>query len=106
MEVVGEAVDSKDLWAQLPETQPDLLLLDWELPGSSPDEILFTLRMCYPHLAIIALSGRLEAQEAALDAGVDAFISKAHPVEHFLMVLQTIWPRRLTPKAVNHNVSL
>ena len=40
-------------------------------------------------LAIIALSGRLEARQAALDAGVDAFVSKGDPPERLLAAIST-----------------
>jgi len=33
LRVVGEATEAKDLLAQVQRTQPDLVLLDWELPG-------------------------------------------------------------------------
>ena len=88
LEVVAEAQDTRELWIQLQKTQPDLVLLDWELPGAAPNELLFALRMYYPHLAVVALSGRLEAHQAAVDAGVDAFISKSYPPEQLLTVLR------------------
>ena len=33
LSVVGEATETEDLLAQVQRTQPDLVLLDWELPG-------------------------------------------------------------------------
>jgi DNA-binding NarL/FixJ family response regulator len=37
---------------------------------------------------VIALSGRPEARRAALDAGVDAFVSKGDPPERLLSMLE------------------
>ncbi|MCB0154048.1 MAG: CBS domain-containing protein [Anaerolineae bacterium] len=90
LEVVGEVVYAEDLIGYVKVTQPDLLLLDWELPGLSPKEILPILHEKYPDLLIIALSGWPEAGPAALAAGVDAFISKGHPAEHLLKKLREI----------------
>ena len=88
--VVGEAANTTDLKTQIMVTQPDILLLDWELPGQAVTDLLPTLRIEYPSLSIIALSGQLEAHQAALAAGVDAFISKGHPPEQLVAALHTM----------------
>jgi acetoin utilization protein AcuB len=90
LQLVGEAVSTQALLQQAHRLQPDLLLLDWELPGSPVAELLPTLRQRYPHLSILALSGRPEAYQAALAAGVDGFISKGYPAEHLLATLHNI----------------
>jgi DNA-binding NarL/FixJ family response regulator len=82
-EIVGEAVNAKELLAQVQATTPDLVLLGWELPGLAVDS-LSALREVCPDLSVIALSGRPEARRAALDAGADAFVSKADPPEWLL----------------------
>ena len=98
--ILGEAVDTTGLldWAKV--TCPDVVLLDWELPGlkagdpstlrlcsgraGSRQGLLPTLRELCPCLKVIALSGRPEARQAALDAGIDAFVSKGDPPERLL----------------------
>lgn len=87
LDVVGEATEAEELLAQVEVTSPDLVLLDWELPGSQAADLLFALHQHYPHLAVIALSGRPEAGRAALAAGADAFVSKGDPPERLLAVL-------------------
>ncbi|MDX1522827.1 MAG: CBS domain-containing protein [Anaerolineae bacterium] len=89
-EVVGEAASTSYIVEKMQETQPDLLLLDWELPSLSTTDLLSNLRTTYPNLIVIALSGQLEAHQAALAAGVDAFISKGHPPEQLLNTLHLI----------------
>lgn len=88
MQVVGEAGSGPDLSAQIGPTYPDLVLLDWELPGESVADTLSTLRAAYPTLRVIALSGRSEARQAALRAGVDAFVSKSDPPERLLAAIR------------------
>jgi DNA-binding NarL/FixJ family response regulator len=90
LEVVGEAADAETLLAQLETTQPDIVLLDWELPGLKPADMLPYLRAAFPRLKVIALSGRLEALQPALSAGADAFVSKASPPERLLATLNAI----------------
>lgn len=84
LSVVSEAVEAESLLAQAEATQPDLVLLDWELPGLRTDDWLSTLRTLCPRLKVIALSGQPEARRAALAAGADAFVSKGDPPERLL----------------------
>ena len=86
--ILGEAVDSTGLLDWVKVTCPDVVLLDWELPGLDMDSQWPTLRELCPCLAVIALSGRAEARQAALDAGVDAFVSKGDPPERLLAAVR------------------
>jgi DNA-binding NarL/FixJ family response regulator len=86
-EVVGEAVDADDVLAKVRTTGPDLILLEWELPGPVGADLLSALRGICPGLFIVALSGRPEARRAALAAGADAFVSKAEPPERLLATI-------------------
>jgi DNA-binding NarL/FixJ family response regulator len=88
--VVGEASEAKSLLAQIQATHPDLVLLDWELPGLPAIGSLPTLRIVCPNLSVIALSGRPEARREALAAGADAFVSKMDPPEQLLVTLHTL----------------
>jgi two-component system nitrate/nitrite response regulator NarL len=77
MEVVGEASDWVTALAQAPVNQVDLLLIDWDLLSSEPNEALKDLRQACPEALVIVLISHLDArQQAALSAGADAFISK------------------------------
>lgn len=91
MHVMGEAVDAEDLLAQAEATCPDLVLLDWELPGLAALGSLSALREAYPRLRVIALSGRPEARRIALSAGADAFASKGDPPERLLETIANCW---------------
>jgi DNA-binding NarL/FixJ family response regulator len=82
--VLGEAVDTTGLLDWVKATCPDLVLLDWELPGWREADLLPTLRALCPCISVIALSGRPEARREALDAGVDAFVNKGDPPERLL----------------------
>jgi DNA-binding NarL/FixJ family response regulator len=86
-EVAGEAVDAKDLLAQVAATCPDLVLLSWELPGLAAVHALAAVRIICPDVHIIALSGWPEARRIALTAGVDAFVSKGDPPEQLLATI-------------------
>jgi DNA-binding NarL/FixJ family response regulator len=85
--IVGEAEDLEQALEQIAGQRPDLVLLDWELPGQNSDSALVELRTVRPGLVVIALSGRPEARRAALAAGADAFVSKGDPPERLLAVV-------------------
>ena len=85
--VAGEAGEAENLLAQIRAIHPDLVLLDWELPGLAAIGSVPTLRTICPDLMIIALSVRSETGQEALSAGADAFISKVDPPERLLATL-------------------
>ena len=87
--VVGEVAGANELLAQLEATYPNLVLLDWGLPGVPAAELLSELRKTSPKTSVIVLSGRPEVEEAALSAGADAFVSKTDPPERLLDTIRT-----------------
>ena len=88
---VGEATDTADLLAQARSPCPDLLLLDWDLPGMPPSELLSELHRRCRDIKVIVLSEKSEAEQAALVIGVDAFVSKADPPEHLMSAIGECW---------------
>lgn len=82
--VAGEASDAASLLAIMADAQPDLLLMDWQLPGLDEVGSIPFLRQLYPELMIVALSGRPELGHEALAAGADDFVSKIDPPESLL----------------------
>lgn len=87
LEVVAEADDTTSTLAAAGQQAPDLLLLDWELPGQPPARLLRLLRVERPGLRVVAMSSRPEARQAAQLAEVDAFVDKSSPAEVLLAAL-------------------
>ena len=100
IDVLGEAVDATGLLDWGKAACPDLVLLDWELPGFNAD-LLGTLQDCCPSLTVIALSGQPEAHQAAISAGVDAFVSKGDPPEQLLTAIRNC-PRHAEPSVATN----
>ena len=88
--IVGEAAQNDDLLAGIARARPDLLLLDWELPGLSAAPLVQRL---HPAVKVIILSSRPEARRAALDAGADAFVSKGDAPECVLEAIRSLAPK-------------
>jgi DNA-binding NarL/FixJ family response regulator len=94
LSVISEAAEAEDLLVQVEAMRPDLMLLDWELPGLRTDDHLPALRRLCHRLKIIVLSGQPEARRAALAAGTDAFVSKGDPPERLLAAVNDCWRRQ------------
>lgn len=77
-EVVGEAGDGQQAIDRAPALDPDVLLLDLNMPRVSGHDALPRLRELLDRTKIIILStGRSESdRRRALDAGADGFIVK------------------------------
>jgi CheY-like chemotaxis protein len=81
-EVVGEAGDGLEAIARAPGADPDVLLLDLNMPRLGGHEALPRLRELLPRTRIIILTtGRPEDESRrAADAGADGFIVKPESV--------------------------
>lgn len=90
LEVMGEAVDGQGLLALVDAVSPDVVLVDWKLPGLSGGQLLASLQNGNPDLAIIVLSPRMEARQAALDAGAAAFVCKCDAPQQLLAAISRI----------------
>jgi len=86
--VSAEAARVNELLEQVSISCPDAILLDCDLPGLSVSEFLPQLRSLCPRIRVVALCSRPEMQQAALSAGVDAFVGKTEPSEKLLAVLR------------------
>ena len=88
LRVVGEAANAQELVASASQTCPDLVLLDWELPGLHSGGAFTTLRVGCPHTAVVVLSVSPERRRNALSSGASAFVSKADPPGELLLALR------------------
>jgi two-component system KDP operon response regulator KdpE len=71
---------------------PDLILLEWGLPGMRCELLLNRLRAARPSLVIVALSDHLATRKTALSSGADCFIHTAEPPPSFLDLLHSLCP--------------
>jgi DNA-binding NarL/FixJ family response regulator len=88
--VVGIAVGANGLVAQVELSQPDVLLLDWRLPGRPARELLADLCALERRPRIIVLAVRPEVESEAMAAGADAFVAKSAPPDRLVAVLRRI----------------
>jgi two-component system invasion response regulator UvrY len=88
--LVGEVTRAEDLLSQVRTLRPDLILLDWELLGREKEKTIADLHRIEPKAKVIILSQRPESQQVALDAGAEAFVSKASAPDHLLAALRNL----------------
>jgi len=86
--LVGEAIDADSLLDQVEKTKPDLVLLAWDLPGRPSAEIIAALNALDPRPKVVVISSKLDVDEAALNAGADAFVRKVDPPKNLLIALR------------------
>ena len=88
--VTGEADDAEALLDAVRFRCPDLVLLDWELPGMPAQELITVIRQACPHLWIVFMSGKDELRQMVLQAGADIFAYKADPPEKLLWLIREL----------------
>lgn len=76
-EVVGEAENGQAALDLSLKTQPDILLLDVEMPGAVASfQVIKELRRRTLPIKIVVMSGEAIYEDAALELGADGFANK------------------------------
>ncbi len=99
---VLEAADASEARQRLGERQPDMILLDWMLPGVSGLEYARELKRdpCTRHIPMIMLTARGEEDDRVrgLEAGADDYITKPFSARELVARIKAVW-RRAAPEA-------
>jgi len=91
--IQGEAGHAESLLAQVCAQPPDVILLDWNLPGINPQRLIQTLRKHCPAAVLVATSVKPEHEKYAEDYGMDGFLSKQGSPDEFMEELKAITNR-------------
>ncbi len=104
-----EADNARDAHQLVVDNPPDLVLLDWMMPGMSGIEFARRLRKdtLTAEIPIIMLTakGEEDSKVKGLEAGVDDYITKPFSPRELVARLKTVL-RRTTPKGVEEPVSV
>ena len=99
---VREAGDAETAQSSIANATPDLVLLDWMLPGRSGVELARTLKRDprYRELPIILLTAKGEEPDKVqgLNAGADDYVTKPFSVRELLARMSAVL-RRSTPES-------
>ena len=88
LKLIVEARDMEHVLAQVEDSRPDCLIIDWELPGRPLRGRIGVLRSMMPGLKIIVTSTQPESKQEALLEGADEFICKIDPPAKILEAVQ------------------
>ena len=88
--VIGEAENAMDLLALAKVLDPDIVLLDWNLPDMPGEKVLFSLRRIDQNFPVIVLSGEIQVKNTALEAGANAFFSKTNSPDQLVKSIQNV----------------
>jgi DNA-binding NarL/FixJ family response regulator len=86
--IVGECDSMENLLSSLQLSQPDIIILDWELPGNPKADRIAILHDAYPSLKVVIIGSQSEISQQFLDVHADAYINRSEPPERMVQVLQ------------------
>jgi DNA-binding NarL/FixJ family response regulator len=87
VEVVGEAIDGQDAMRLIEECHPATVLMDLQMPIMDGAQATRLIKQRWPDISVVVVTINVAAQEAALDAGANAFIIKGDSSERLLAAL-------------------
>jgi DNA-binding NarL/FixJ family response regulator len=90
MEVVGEAHSGEELLQLVERRRPDLVLMDFKMPGLHGLEIIERVRASWPEVKIVVLSASDDRPtiDSALHAGASAYVLKSAQTVDIASVLR------------------
>ena len=92
---VDLAGDAKEAFARVSDNQPDLVVLDWMLPGMDGLEVCRRLRQhSDTPILMLTAKGTLEDKVDGLDSGADDYLVKPFEPEELLARVRALLRRR------------
>ncbi|MFN3980822.1 MAG: response regulator transcription factor [Caldilinea sp.] len=88
MEIVGEATDGPQVIDQVQILQPEVVVMDLNLPRLDGLVVISLLKRRWPKIRIVVLTMYATDRAAALEAGADAFLLKGCPTDELLAAVR------------------
>lgn len=92
MKVIGEANDGYEALVQTQDLQPDLILLDVEMPGCHGIDVVRMVRAKQPKVKIIVLTGHPAQEwiEEAVKAGISGSVMKTEASSELIQAIRLV----------------
>lgn len=99
--VVFEALDGKSGLRLARAEPPDIVVLDWQMPGIWGGDVLAELRQQTPHLPVVVLTAHQSrsTEIIAADLGANAFLRKPFSPLELIGVLDRVLGEAAAPPA-------
>ena len=88
---VNTVYDGDEAWMAFQETNPDLVLLDYRMPGKNGLEVFSLIHRMNPNIPVLILSSYTEYCIASLKNGTADFIRKDALIEEVALRLKMAW---------------
>jgi DNA-binding NarL/FixJ family response regulator len=99
MQEVGMAPTGHKALELVEELQPDLVLLDAQMPDLTGIEVTQKIKSRWPKVKVILMTMYSDYRSKAIEAGADTFLTKGIPPEHILSLIRGI--TQMEKKIVN-----
>ena len=86
---VASASDGREGLTLIQKVQPDLVLIDWSLPGLGGIDVIKQLRAAGNKIRIITITANTSARSMALHSGSDAFLTKPFRLKEIVCLVKT-----------------
>ncbi len=95
MAICGEASSAEDALRQIPTCAPDIILVDFSLPGMNGLEFVQRLQEAQPGLPTVMISGHQEEVfiENVLAAGATRYLVKEHAAQSLIETIRQVMSR-------------
>lgn len=96
--VVGQLASGTGLLETIVKTNPDVVCLDYHLPGSDGMDLLRQVHAAHPDVSVVMITGDTDhgLEEAAADAGAEGFIQKPFSLAKLVQdISQVVQAKRL-----------
>lgn len=104
-----EAADYISAESQLVEPLPDMVLLDWMLPGGSGIQLARTIKNTeyLKHIPIIMLTARGEEEDKirGLEVGADDYVTKPFSPKELIARIRAVF-RRVAPMSLDESITI
>jgi two-component system response regulator DesR len=95
IEVVASVGDGRDVVAAVSEHRPDVVLMDYRLPGLDGVQATAAVRQAVPEAAVVCLtaSANMREIEALYEAGAAACLTKDQELDQIIAAIKRAAPR-------------
>lgn len=90
LDVVAEAGGVQTLLARALATQPDVVLLDWNVCDRPLEDLVSALHQLESRPGVILTNAAPGSKQAALAAGAEAFVARGDLPKSLLLAIETI----------------
>jgi len=92
IDIVGKTIDGDQILHLIETQKPDLLILDFLIPGTNGIDLILNAKSIYPKLKTIIISNITDEKivNQCKKSGIDGYVFKSEPKENLLQAIEEI----------------